>query len=334
MPPLRTKMTVAMWNWRFSKKGTAGVLMMSVAVSWLLTLSSCEKAVMDDSDVTETTAKGNVVIRVTNVEAGWASSDTRALVNVAEVCSRLCFAVYQDGNRKSYKNQAVADSDFGTFSLQLEEGIYQILVLAHSGNANPATTNPAKLQFTNPDSSKGTGFTDTFFYYGDLIVGDEGTQLDISMKRATAMFRLVTTDVKPAAVKKFQFYYEGGSGALDATTGLGCIDSKQSVFVTTGDELTGKTLQFDMFTFLHAEEDEVTFTVKAFSANESILYEKEFSGVSMQRNCITRYTGDFFTNGDVIEPDPDEPDTPQPDKPSAVTVMVDPEWGGVFDFTF
>ena len=78
----------------------------------------------------------------------------------------------------------------------------------------------------------------------------------------------------------------------------------------------------------------MTFTVKAFSANESILYEKEFSGVSMQRNCITRYTGDFFTNGDVIEPDPDEPDTPQPDKPSAVTVMVDPEWGSVFDFTF
>ena len=294
-------------------------------------LLSCEKPVIDDTVPSETTAKGKVTIRVADVEAGWSASTTRALVNVSEVCTRLCFAVYKDGSRVKSKNQAKGDSDFGTLSLELESGDYQILVLAHSGNSNPTTTNPAKIQFTNPESSGGTGFTDTFYYYGNMTVTAGSSKVDISMKRATSMFRVVTTDVKPANVKKFQFYYEGGSGTLDATTGYGCVNSKQSVFVTTGDELTGKTLQFDMFTFLHSEKGTLNITMKAFNANEDIVYEKEFENVSMQRNCITRYTGKYF-----VADSPDKPDEPEPDpeEPKSMVVMVDPEWANIFDFTF
>ena len=294
-------------------------------------LLSCEKPVIDDTVPSETTAMGKVTIRVADVEAGWSASTTRALVNVSEVCTRLCFAVYKDGSRVKSKNQAKGDSDFGTFSMELESGDYQILVLAHSGKSNPTTTHPDKIEFTNPDRSGGTGFTDTFYYYGDLTVTAGSTQVDISMKRATSMFRVVTTDVKPANIKKFQFYYEGGSRNLDATTGFGYGNSQQSVFVTTGDELTGQTLQFDMFTFLHAETGKVTFTVKAFDDKEDIIYQREFKDVSMQRNCITRYTGKYF-----VADSPDKPDEPEPDpeEPKSMVVMVDPEWANIFDFTF
>lgn len=293
--------------------------------------SSCEKAVLDDVTNSESQSS-NVVIRVANIESGWSGADTRAMVNVSEVCSRLCFAVYQSGTRVKYKNQAAGDSDFGVFSLELESGSYQVLVLAHSGNSNPATTNPSKLQFTNPESSNGTGYTDTFYYYGDLVVSGDKTTLDISMKRATSKFCLVTTDVKPDNIKKFQFYYEGGSGALDATTGFGCVNSKQSVFVNLDDSQTGQTLQFEMYTFLHAESGNVTFTVKAFDAKEDIIFSKEFKDVPMQRNCITRYTGKFFA---ADKPDvPDTPDDPDPEDPSSIVVMVDPEWATVLDYTF
>jgi hypothetical protein len=170
-------------------------------------------------------------------------------------------------------------------------------------------------------TADGTGFTDTFYYYGDMTVSSEGTTVNVSMKRATAMFRLVTTDAKPDTVKKFQFYYTGGSGVLNAETGCGNVDSKQSVFVTLDDSLTGKPLQLDMYTFLKAETGKVTFTVRVFDSKDDCLskYTKEFKDVEMQRNYITRYTGAFFTKDEPDVPDipdtPDNPDDPDPNNP-------------------
>ena len=302
----------------------------------LCLLTSCEKVVLDE-DITQpatSEAEQNVVIRIAGMDAGWGSDLSRALVSVSEVCTRVNFAVFKDGQRVKYKNQVAGDEGFGTYSLTLEAGNYQILILAHSGKANPTTTNPAKLQFTNPGSSGGTGFTDTFYYYGNLTVGSSGTQLSINMTRATSMFRFVTTDVKPEKVKKLRFQYTGGSGALDATTGFGCVNSKQSVFVETGDELTGKTLQCDMYTFLHAETGAVTFSVEAYDKNDDRIYEREFENVNMQRNCITQYSGKFFVSDDPQTPDP-QPETPkEEDTPSSFTVMVDPEWGNVFRYNY
>ena len=295
-------------------------------------LTGCEKMPEGEADLSSSPATGkSVVISVSGIDAGWDGNSTRSLVDISEVCSRVCFAVYQDGTRVASKNQKTGDTNFGSYTISLGEGTYQLLVLGHSGAANPTTTNPAKIQFTNPSSSGGTGFTDTFYYYGTMVVGSSTAQVNISMKRATAMFRLKTADTKPTAVKRFQFYYEGGSGTLDATTGYGCVASKQSVFV---DATESGCQQFEMYTFPHQEEDEVTFTVKALGANDNILYMKEFANVKMQRNCITQYTGNFFTGDDVDVTPVDEPDEPDSSEPSSIVVKVDPEWGKTFDFTF
>lgn len=295
-------------------------------------LTGCEKMPEGEADLSSSPATGkSVVISVSGIDAGWDGNSTRSLVDISEVCSRVCFAVYQDGTRVASKNQKTGDTNFGSYTISLGEGTYQLLVLGHSGAANPTTTNPAKIQFTNPSSSGGTGFTDTFYYYGTMVVGSSTAQVNISMKRATAMFRLKTADTKPTAVKRFQFYYEGGSGTLDATTGYGCVASKQSVFV---DATESGCQQFEMYTFPHQEEDEVTFTVKALGANDNILYMKEFANVKMQRNCITQYTGKFFTEDDVDVTPSDEPDDSDSSEPSSIVVKVDPEWGKTFDFTF
>ena len=298
-------------------------------------LLSCEKMVTEEEGPSGTsTAKQNVVICVTDIDAGWDGAASRAQVSIAEVCSRLQFAVFQNGSRVKYENQKTDDDDFGTFALQLEAGTYQLLALGHSGAGNVTTTNPAKLQFTNPETTNGTGFSDTFYYYGNMVVGGDGAQVNISMKRATSMFRLNTNDAKPSKVKKFQFYYTGGSGALDATTGLGCVNSQQSVFVTLDDAQTGQPLTFEMYTFLHDESGSVSFTVKAFGVTDNILYTKEFKNVPMRRNCITQYSGDFFTNDDGETPDEPVMPQPGPDEPSSSVVYVDPEWADIFEYTF
>ena len=293
-------------------------------------MTSCEKPTIEDEGGEETSmAQKDVIIRVADMDAGWDGDASRSQVSISEVCNHLQFAVYQNDTRVASENQIIGDADFGTFALQLEEGAYQLLVLGHSGAANIATKKPEKLQFTNPGTINGTGFTDTFYYYGDMAVSSNGVRVDIDMKRATSMFRLKTNDGKPKKVKKFKFYYTGGSGVLDATTGLGCVDSKQTVFVTLDDSQTGKLLTFEMYTFLHQESDTVSFTVTAYDDQDSVLYEKAFKA-PMRRNCITQYTGNFFTNDDGKTPD----DGPSSNNPSSNVVYVDVEWDNIFEYTF
>lgn len=300
-------------------------------------LASCEKILIEpEAGQDPSNVNHNVVIRIADMNAGWDGANSRAQVPISEVCSRVQLAVYQDGSRVTSVNQMDGDNGFGTFTLQLEEGIYQLLILGHSGAANVPTTKPEKLQFTNPSASNGTGFTDTFYHYGDLAVSSDGAQVDISMQRATSMFRLQTTDNKPANVKKFQFYYTGGSGALDATTGFGCVNSKQTVPVVLDDAQTGQPLTFEMYTFLHQESGTVTFMVTAFDDDDNVLYEKEFKA-SMKRNCVTQYSGRFFTDdggGTPVEPDDPTPTEPDPEEPSSNAVYVDPEWANIFEYTF
>ena len=305
-------------------------------------MSSCEKGVTEEMAEQENTANGRVVIQVKDIENGWDGTASRALVNIAEVCTRLNFAVYQNGDKVNNKSQTNDESDFGTFTLELSEGSYQLLVVGHSGKANPkiSTTSP-QVNFTNPEAQNGTGFTDTFYYYGNLEVNAEGAHLSVNMKRATSMFRLVTSDAKPENIKKMWFYYEGGSGALNAVTGYGCVDSKQVVIEYLDDAQTGKPLQFDLYTFLHGESGNLTVTVRAFDEKDDIAYEREFTNVPMKRNYITRYTGNFFVKDTPDNPDnpdtpdnPDNPDDPDPGVSPSNVIMVDPEWGGVTDFTF
>lgn len=42
------------------------------------------------------------------------------------------------------------------------------------------------------------------------------------------MFRLVIKDEIPEQAKKIKFYYTGGSSTLNAKTGYGCVNSKQT----------------------------------------------------------------------------------------------------------
>jgi hypothetical protein len=276
----------------------------------------------------------NVTIRVVELDAAWGNTVSRALTNVSEVCSRMSFVVYQNGKRVDYKYQTLNDTDFGVFPLQLSEGTYQLFVVAHSGADNPSISTTAPLAtFTNlnPDTNNGTGFPDTFYYYGNMSVEGDDTQINISMKRATAMFRLVTTDAKPANIKMLRFFCEGGSRILNGATGYGKDDAKQSIFMFLDDSLTGQPLQLDVFTIPHGETDKLTITVGAYDANNDIKFKKDFN-VPMQRNCISRYTGDFFDVDD--QNPPDNPEEPKPEEPSSAVVMVDPEWGNIFDYTY
>ena len=289
----------------------------------LLLLSSCEKPIIDDDSVVSGSPadkNANLTVTVFSIEKtpfgtltpGTTAPPTRAATPASEACTRLNFAVYTlDGSRVKQVNQTSETKDFGTASFQLDEGDYLLVVVGHSASGNPTMTDPNKVQFTNA-----TGFTDTYLCCATVTIGEEKVDYRVSLDRIVSLCRFVITDDIPSDVKKMRFYYTGGSGAFDATTGYGCVNSKQDVKF----DITASQKQFDLYTFLHDTEGTIHLTVSALDASGGIYAERTFD-VPMQQNYITWLSGPFFGGSTTVS--------------TTITgVTVNTDWSGETHITF
>lgn len=301
--------------------------------------SSCEKPILSqDEEVVEkkspNSLKGNLILRVSGFEVIPFEHPTREKLNVKDICTRLCFAVYDlYGNKVTYKNQKKDDSGFGSVGFDLKEGVYYIAAVAHSSSGNPTMSDPAKIKFANSD-----GFSDTFYFYSEVSVSAEKQEVDIVLKRAVSMFRLVTKDVVPSNMQSVTFNYTGGSGALNLATGFGADNSKQTVTFTIDKSQVGKTTQFEVYTFLHAVTDTIDVNVKALTP---LSVRDVTLKVPMEHNKITVFTGNLFTDGnndDSGSGNTDNPGGGNPGNTEATSyvfpIMVETDWDGIIEREF
>lgn len=273
----------------------------------VLPLTSCEKPLITESTDGQE-PDGNLVVSVFQIEQTPFESLTRT--TAADVCTRLNYAVYAlDGTRVKQVNQKSEDGGFGVASFQLEQGNYQLVVVAHSSNGNPAMTDPTCIKFTNAQ-----GYTDTFLSTSDITISDEQVGMDVSLHRIVSLCRFVITDNYPADVARMRFYYTGGSGAFDANTGLGCVNSKQSLFF----DVSSGQKQFDLYTFLHDTEGTIHLLATAYDAGNNVLYEREFD-VPLVQNKMTWLSGPFFSGTTSS---------------STFSVVINTDWAGEYHLTF
>lgn len=273
-------------------------------------MTSCEKVALPEDFGTDT-QKGNLRISIFEIEKTPFASLTRALEAPSEACARLNYVIYTtDGERLKQVNQTSDNVNFGNCSFQLEQGTYQLVIVGHSSNGNPTMTDPKKIQFTNAQ-----GFTDTFLYCEYVTIGEETVDLNVSLNRIVSMCRIVITDDFPTNITKMRFYYTGGSGAFNAQTGLGCVNSKQ---LQTFD-VTENQQEFDLYTFLHDTEGTIHLTITALDANGSELYDHT-TDVTMEQNHITWLTGALF-NGSTSSS-------------TSTTVTINTAWAGEKHLTF
>ena len=278
----------------------------------IFVLCGCEKAI--NLEEIDNAATGNVTVNVYKIENEAFGVSSRGVVS--DVCTTLNFVMYDAGGvRVKQINQKSGDKGFGAVSFELEEGSYQLVVLAHSSDGNPTMTNLAKIQFTNA-----TKYSDTFLYYANVEVGDEPQTLDITLNRIVSLCRFVVNDPIPEGVAKLQFYYTGGSGAFSAMTGLGVVDSKQTM---TFDVVPGTTgTVYDLYTFLHHTDDQVDLVVTALGADGNKMYERSFE-VPMEQRKITRMTGNFFTDEASVE-----------SHGAQVEISINSEWEGEVNISY
>ena len=254
----------------------------------LLIITSCEKPVIPGEYSTQGDLDGNLVVSVFQIEQqSFGTSLTRAVI--ADYCSRLSYAVYDaDGKLVKQIHQQVGDSGFGTAYFKVDPGTYQVVVVGHS-SGNPTMTNSKKIKFENKD-----GFTDTFLHNSNVVVtdADDEEQVQAVMRRIVSLCRVVFTDAIPDGVSQMRFEYKGGSGAFDAATGLGSVNStqKETFPVDAGDE----NCCFDLYTFLHDTEGTIHLQATALDDNDNELREREFD-VPLKQRMITKLRGPYFS---------------------------------------
>ena len=298
-----------------------------LGIGMMATLAvACEKPVLDEAPRPDD-GEANVVLHFKQYEGdgfvtgpapgSFQTRATRAATDITELCNRLNIAIFDaDGTKVKTIAQKRDDASYGTVALSLVAATYKLVVIAHNGDGSATISSEEKVTFPN------NKVTDTYYYYGDLVVGAERQSYDLTLTRAVAMFRLVLTDESiPSNVAKLKFYYLGGSSTFSPKDGVGCVNSKQTEIRPVSTDGV-----YEIYTLPHTEEDVLTkLTVTALDANDNIIKERIFENVPIIRNQVTRYTGSFFGSGGGGGGETGSGD---------FRMTADPDWYAVNGYTF
>ena len=275
----------------------------------VLTMNACEKGYTAEEE-TKAGNESNVTLRVKSIEMVPFENTTisRASTEMSELCSRLQFAVFKDGEKKKNISQQAGDASFGEATISLPEGDYQLVVMGHSCTGTATITDLEKITFP---SNK---VTDTFYYYGTFTVGNDSKTVELDLKRAVAMLRFNLTQPLTENIKQLKFLYTGGSSTFSAITGFGSVNSRQTEIrdVTSGQKV------FEVYTFPHAQEGKLKVTITALDANGTEVAETVMEDIPVEVNKISVYNGVLFD------------DTTNSSSPS-IKVKGDGDWDGTIN---
>ena len=274
--------------------------------------AACEKYVAEEGTQSESKViDGNLVVKAECVvtRAGETEENQESLP-LKDRFTRMTMVLYQDDVRVDYVNQENSDPGFGTMSVDLDPGTYQLVVLAHSGQRSPTTTNCHKISFSAP-------LTDVFSYYGDVVIGKEASKITVQLTRAVAKIQLNITDEIPEGVSFFNYIYKGASVSFDPATQIGVVSStRRNVEIEKAEGV--KT--FELYTFVSSDNQTVDWDFAGYSELNEVIGSKKFSDIPVSLRKVTKIDSPVFDG--VIE------------GPTDITFTFDDTWEGVVDYTF
>ena len=310
----------------------ASLLLMLVA-----TLTSCEKFALDDSGTNSHDANANVIIHASVAknnstgtrsgeedfedeeegdEDGFDEGDEEIEGKPLEdYCSRLSIAIF-DGEEKVKTLNLKAEDGYEDIGINLDAGKYRMIAIGHNGSGNCTISSPEKVKFYK------NKMTDTFFYYGTFnVIDGEDTDDYILLNRAVAQFKVHITDATiPAEAHSIKFYYTGGSSTLDAVTGYGCVQSRQ----TESFKLQEGKRDYSVYTFPREENKGLKMTINILDADAQSIKEYSKEGVPVKRNNITQTN---ISIKDHTISDPDQKEDGDSGKGN-LGFTVNPDWEG------
>ena len=274
--------------------------------------AACEKYVAEEGTQSESKViDGNLVVKAECVvtRAGETEENQESLP-LKDRFTRMTMVLYQDDVRVDYVNQENSDPGFGTMSVDLDPGTYQLVVLAYSGQRSPTTTNCHKISFSAP-------LSDVFSYYGDVVIGKEASKITVQLTRAVAKIQLNITDEIPEGVSFFNYIYKGASVSFDPANQIGVASStRRNVEIEKAEGV--KT--FELYTFVSSDNQTVDWDFAGYSELNEVIGSKKFSDIPVSLRKVTKIDSPVFDG--VIE------------GPTDITFTFDDTWEGVVDYTF
>lgn len=317
---------------RIMKKKTIG-WMTALLMALAAILTSCEKFALDESNAKSHDANCNVTIHASvakksrtiapNSQAAATRSDdgnSNVVKPLEDYCSRLSIAIF-DGEEKVKTLNLNADEDgYGDIELYLDKGDYRMVAIGHNGSGNCTISSPEQVKFYK------NKLTDTFFYYGKLKVEEsDDTEETIELSRAVAQLKVHIADsVIPEKAHTIKFYYTGGSSTLNAVTGYGCVNSRQ----TESFKLSEDNKYYSIYTFPHEENNGVNMTISILDSDTNTLKEFTKSSLPMKCNYIT--TAELNLQEDSIS----EPTEEEQKEEGDIGFTINPEWDGEINVEF
>ncbi len=299
----------------------------------MTTLASCEKFTINEQTTATSTkeADSNVFIHVSVAKkSSYTESSTirtrgeeSTAESITDYCTRLSIGIF-DGTEKVKTLNLTAEKDgFEDIGLYLEQGQYRMVVVGHNGNGNCTISTPEKVKFSN------NKLTDTFYYYGTLNVSEkEDTEKSIQLNRAVAKVLVHFNDsVIPENARSIKFYYTGGSSTLDATTGYGCVKSRQT---ETFNIEEGKK-DYAVYTFPREENNGLSMTISLLDAEGKSIKEFNRTGLPVKINNITKAN---ISVKDSSTEDPDDGDDDDDEEGGGWTFTINPDWEGEINVDF
>ena len=278
-------------------------LLRFVVVALILLGASCEKPysaedeeggsdiVIDDKNNGDDTGnKGDKTDFVTvkfNIRS--VERQESATVTLRDVCQRLSFSVFDaDGERCNYQtiSQLRDDKDFGNVSISIAKGSYSFVFVAENGEKAPTISKPTSITFRN------NKLTDTYYYYGVFDV-DAEKSYDIALKCATAKLSFAVNDAVPSGIDRMEFYYTGGSSTLDAPTGYGAVNSKQTETRNVESAAHSGKSVYELYTIPHEDNKPLTLRVSA-NVGDKAKYVRTVSEIKVERGVEAQFALDFF----------------------------------------
>lgn len=250
-------------------------------------LAACQKVVIDEDGGGEEVRNPKAIqFNITGIEqVSFGNLAKSRGTDVSSVCDHISLGLYKDEKLIKQVHQTKSDKNFGHLSIVVAEGVYKVVVLAHSGTKNPKMTDMQKISFNGK-------VTDTFYCCEELELKDGGAH-NLALRRAVAMFRLIISDPIPKDVDMIRFYYTGGSSTFDAEHGVGSVNSRQVEMRTITKDMQGKSGVFDVYTFPRADSKLLKMQVTAHKSNKNVMAERLFD-VEIERNMVSQYKGCFF----------------------------------------
>ena len=275
------------WNFSFCDIICRAMNEVALVMMTAVLMTGCEKPILPDVD----TVDGDEGVQLRFMMGG----EMRGGSDIAAHASKLNVQLFDEEGQKVFstvKTQTKDDYNFGRLSVELADGIYTVVAVAHSSARSATIKSPEVVQFTAQDGEK---LTDTFCHVSVVEVSGESHSFTLPMYRAVAMVQLHLTDeTLPEDVWYIKADYSGGSANVNPTTLEGITKSKQSERRIKNDL---RLHQFFTFPYM-SETGTLKMTISATTSDGTVLRQRTFDAVLVKRNRITTYEGKLFGDGE------------------------------------